>query len=103
MVWHKLFGVGRLSGAAFTDLVARYGVECGAFWEPDVDREALRIISRGDVTFLENMYAQFLAIPRRQRLAYIRNVVLSPNPEVPATWTEARPLLRSVVRDGAPR
>ena len=42
-MWSKLFGIGDLDGAKFTQLVAKIGVKTGRLEEPTVDPENMRV------------------------------------------------------------
>lgn len=100
-MWSKIFGIGDLDAAKFTQLVARIGVQSGRLEDPKVDPENLRIADKNGTMHLGNMYGAFKQMPRRKRLAYINEVVLAPLPDIPDTWEQIKPMLVPVVRDGA--
>lgn len=100
-MWTKLFGIGDLDGAKFTQLVAKIGVQTGRLEDPTVDAENMRIADKSGAMNLGNMYSAFKQMPRRKRLEYINEVVLAPLPEIPETWEQIKPMLVPVVRDSA--
>ena len=100
-MWSKIFGIGDLDGARFTELVARIGVQTGRLDQPTIDAENMRIADKSGTMHLGNMYGAFRQMPRRKRLAYINEVVLAPLPDIPETWEQIQPMLVPVVRDGA--
>lgn len=100
-MWTKIFGIGDLDGAKFTQLVAKIGVESGRLEDPKIDPENMRIADKSGTMHLGNMYGAFKQMPRRKRLAYINEVVLAPLPDIPETWEQIKPMLVPVVRDGA--
>lgn len=100
-MWTKIFGIGDLDAARFTQLVAKIGVNTGRLEDPTVDPENLRIADKSGTMHLGNMYGAFKQMPRRKRLEYINEVVLAPLPDIPETWEQIRPMLLPVVRDGA--
>ncbi len=100
-MWSKIFGIGDLDGAKFTQLVAKIGVQTGRLEDPTVDPENMRIADKNGTMHLGNMYGAFKQMPRRKRLGYINEVVLAPLPDIPDTWEQIKPMLVPVVRDGA--
>ncbi len=100
-MWSKIFGIGDLDGAKFTELVAKIGVQTGRLEDPSVDAENMRIADKSGTMHLGNMYGAFKQMPRRKRLSYINEVVLAPLPDIPQTWEQIKPMLVPVVRDGA--
>ncbi|HVK85726.1 MAG TPA: DUF1444 family protein [Kofleriaceae bacterium] len=98
----RLFGVGELSPEKFAALVAQIGVEEGVLEAPSIDVEEMRITDRDQVMHLHNIYAAFLAAPRRKRLALVRQYAVSTKQlDIPDGFEDVRPRLRPVIRDGA--
>lgn len=98
----KWFGVGALEPRKFVDLVVELGVEKGVWTNPNVDYDAMTVVEGKDVTNLRNIYAMFLRVPRRERLAYLENAISirRETENAPQTWEDVRPLLRPVLREG---
>ncbi|MFN0252121.1 MAG: DUF1444 family protein [Kofleriaceae bacterium] len=100
-MWNQIFGVGDLDGAAFTRLVAKEGVKLGLLIAPYVDTEAMQIRTRNGVINLSNVHLEFLNVPRRKRLTFVRKHVvdqlLAPV-DVPSNWESARERIFPIVR-----
>ena len=91
-MFSSLFGVGDLDSGAFAKLVVTMGKECGRFLAPTVDPEGRYIVDGGETLSLRSAHATFLSLPRRDRLDYIRTVVLAPKSEQPLPlWGAAEP------------
>ena len=75
-MWNQIFGVGDLDGAAFTKLVAKEGVKRGVLVAPEIDPDAMVIRDADKNINLGNVHLEFLMVPRRKRLAYVREHVL---------------------------
>ena len=100
-MWSQIFGVGALDGAAFTKLVAREGVKRGVLVAPDIDPDGMQIVDvNGFRLNLTNMHHEFLRLPRRHRLPFVREHVLDVMSavEIASTWAEAKLQIVPVIR-----
>jgi uncharacterized protein YtpQ (UPF0354 family) len=100
-MWNQIFGVGDLDGAAFTKLVAKEGVKRGFWLAPEVDPDEMQIRTSEGVVNLRNVHVDFLGVPRRARLAYVREHVLGnlmAAPDVPTSWASVRDQIVPVIR-----